>query len=92
MITLVDRAHDHLHHARAFCKIQPGQTAGMLSDVTNAMAQSFQGTGHWCYCANGRPFTVGECGMPMKTARCPQCGAIVGVTPAADLEADFGRR
>lgn len=46
--------------------------------VYAAMAQSFQGTGHWYYCANGHPFTVGECGMPMQTARCPQCGATVG--------------
>ena len=68
--------------------------------VYAAMAQSFQGTGHWYYCANGHPFTVGECGMPMQTARCPQCGATVGgtdhraaagVTRAMDLEAEFGR-
>jgi len=69
--------------------------------VYAAMAQSFQGTGHWYYCANGHPFTVGECGMPMQTARCPQCGATVGgmnhqavagVTRAMDLEAEFERR
>lgn len=68
--------------------------------VYAAMAQSFQGTGHWYYCANGHPFTVGECGMPMQTARCPQCGATVGgsdhqavagVTRATDFEAAFGR-
>ena len=125
MTTLVDRAHDHLHLARTNCNMHPGQTAGMLSEVSEAekmlrdatfyapvtnaeiaavyaaMAQSFQGTGHWCYCANGHPFTVGECGMPMETARCPQCGATVGgthhqpaagVTRAADLETGFGRR
>lgn len=68
--------------------------------VYAAMAQSFQGTGHWYHCANGHPFTVGECGMPMETARCPQCGATVGgsnhqavagVTPATDFEAEFRR-
>ena len=68
--------------------------------VYAAMAQSFQGTGHWYYCANGHPFTVGDCGMPMETARCPQCGAAVGgtdhqavagVTRATDMEAEFGR-
>lgn len=67
--------------------------------VYKAMAQSFQGTGHWYYCANGHPFTVGECGMPMQTSTCPQCGATVGgsshqavagVTPAADFDAEFG--
>lgn len=68
--------------------------------VYAAMAQSFQGTGHWYYCVNGHPFTVGECGMPMQTARCPQCGAIVGgtdhrpaagVTRAEDMEREFVR-
>jgi len=125
MTILVDRAHDHLHLARTICNMHPGQTAGMLSEVSEAetmlrdatfyapvtnaekaavyaaMAQSFQGTGHWYYCANGHPFTVGECGMPMETARCPQCGATVGgthhqpaagVTRAADLDEGFGRR
>ena len=69
--------------------------------VYAAMAQNFQGTGHWYYCANGHPFTVGECGMPMVEARCPQCGATVGGTDhqpavgvrrAADLDAEFGGR
>lgn len=69
--------------------------------VYKAMAQSFQGTGHWYYCANGHPFTVGECGMPMQTSRCPQCGAsvggsdhqaVAGVTRATDFEAEFGAR
>ena len=46
--------------------------------VYAAMAQGFQGTGHWYYCVNRHPFTVGECGMPVELARCPQCGAAVG--------------
>lgn len=67
--------------------------------VYAAMAGSLRGTGHWYHCVNGHPFTVGECGMPMETARCPQCGAVVGgtnhvaaagVTQATDMEA-FGR-
>lgn len=46
-------------------------------------------------CANGHPFTIGECGMPMEEARCPQCNALIGGTEhqavegvrhAADLE------
>ena len=120
--TLVDRAHNQLHRARAICMTHPGQTAGLLAEVSEAqnmlrhatfyspvtsseraavyaaMAQSFQGTGHWYYCANGHPFTVGECGMPMETSRCPQCGATVGgndhrpavgVRRAEDMEAEF---
>ena len=67
--------------------------------VYAAMARDFRGTGHWYYCENGHPFTVGECGMPMETSQCPQCGspvggrnhqAVGGVTLAADLEQQFG--
>ncbi|KAL9119512.1 MAG: hypothetical protein Q9187_003935 [Circinaria calcarea] len=67
--------------------------------VYAAMAHDFRGTGHWYYCENGHPFTIGECGMPMETSQCPQCGspvgghdhrAIGGVRPAADLERQFG--
>jgi len=67
--------------------------------VYAAMASDFRGTGHWYYCENGHPFTIGECGMPMETSQCPQCGspvgghdhrAIGGVRPATDLERQFG--
>ncbi|KAL4785910.1 hypothetical protein BJX76DRAFT_366539 [Aspergillus varians] len=67
--------------------------------IYNAMASQFLGTGHWYYCRNGHPFTVGECGMPMEEARCLQCGERVGGldhTPSAgvrradDLEREFG--
>ena len=124
MTALVNRARHQLQLARHVCTSHTGQTAGMLTEVSEAekmlrdatfyepvtnaemdavyaaMAQSFQGTGHWYYCVNGHPFTVGECGMPMETARCPQCGATVGgthhqpaagVTRAEDMEMEFGR-
>ena len=67
--------------------------------VYAAMARDFRGTGHWYYCENGHPFTIGECGMPMQTSRCPQCGspvggsnheAVGGVRHATDLEQQFG--
>ena len=67
--------------------------------VFAAMSRDFRGTGHWYYCANGHPFTIGECGGPMQTSQCPQCGSPVGgrdhqlvdgVTPATDLERQFG--
>ncbi|KAJ4367471.1 hypothetical protein N0V83_007054 [Neocucurbitaria cava] len=35
-------------------------------------------SGHWYNCVNGHPFAVGECGMPMQLARCPECGEPVG--------------
>lgn len=66
--------------------------------VVRAMAKEFRGTGHWYRCANGHPFTVGECGMPMELARCPECDSGVGgqshrptegVTLAQDIEQRF---
>ncbi|RFU27389.1 Adenosinetriphosphatase/Nucleoside-triphosphate phosphatase, partial [Scytalidium lignicola] len=68
--------------------------------VYAAMAREFRGTGHWYYCVNGHPFTIGECGMPMQEAKCPQCGAqiggldhrpVSGVNPARDFELQFER-
>ena len=68
--------------------------------VYAAMSKDFRGTGHWYYCVNGHPFTVGECGMPMETSSCPQCGSPVGgrnhepvggVRRATDLDMEFGR-
>ena len=63
--------------------------------VYAAMANELRGTGHWYYCANGHPFTVGECGTPMQTPVCLQCRSpmggrshqsVEGVTRAADLD------
>lgn len=68
--------------------------------VVTAMAGEFSGTGHWYRCANGHPFTIGECGMPMEQATCPACGsgiggqnhrAVDGVQHARDIEERFGR-
>lgn len=67
--------------------------------VVVAMQGEFSGTGHWYRCENGHPFTIGECGMPMQTARCPQCNAPIGgsshrpadgVQYAGDIEREFG--
>ena len=46
--------------------------------IISAMSREFSTTGHWYHCANGHPFTVGECGRPMEETRCPECGAAVG--------------
>ncbi|RAL12889.1 uncharacterized protein BO97DRAFT_389313 [Aspergillus homomorphus CBS 101889] len=67
--------------------------------VYRAMAEQFAGTGHWYYCQNNHPFTIGECGMPMEEARCPQCEAPVGgmnhqlaqgARAAEDMDREFG--
>ncbi|XP_028940022.1 E3 ubiquitin-protein ligase RNF213, partial [Antrostomus carolinensis] len=45
-----------------------------------AQARAWEGvaTLRWYKCANGHPCTVGECGRPVETSRCLDCGAPVG--------------
>ncbi|KAL8841356.1 MAG: hypothetical protein Q9170_000987 [Blastenia crenularia] len=97
MLEEVSEAEKMLREATFYAPV----TSAEKEAVYAAMAQDFRGTGHWYYCANGHPFTVGECGMPMQTSRCPQCGAVVGgtnhtpasgVLRAGDFEAEFGRQ
>ncbi|RDA95307.1 hypothetical protein CP533_3511 [Ophiocordyceps camponoti-saundersi (nom. inval.)] len=70
-------------------------TAKELQAVSAALAVEFRGTGHWYRCANGHPFVIGECGMPMEQTVCPECDApigglahqlVQGVSRAADIE------
>ncbi|KAK1991108.1 hypothetical protein LX36DRAFT_591170 [Colletotrichum falcatum] len=53
-------------------------SADEMREVYAAMSKELKGTGHWYTCVNGHPFTIGECGMPMERARCPECDAPVG--------------
>ncbi|XP_074703437.1 E3 ubiquitin-protein ligase RNF213 isoform X1 [Strix aluco] len=45
-----------------------------------AQARAWKGVAslRWYTCPNGHPCTVGECGLPMETSRCLDCGAQVG--------------
>ncbi|GAB0197590.1 E3 ubiquitin-protein ligase RNF213 [Grus japonensis] len=45
-----------------------------------AQARAWEGmaTLRWYTCPNGHPCTVGECGRPMETSHCVDCGAQVG--------------
>ncbi|KAK0931386.1 hypothetical protein LTR91_000335 [Friedmanniomyces endolithicus] len=79
--------------------LNAGVSTSEMTMVVAAMAREFLGTGHWYRCANGHPFTIGECGMPMELARCPACGsgiggqnhqATEGVQHARDIETQFG--
>lgn len=109
--------------AKSLCEEYPGQTQGLMQEVTGtenmlaettffttvtnyermtviqAMTREFRGTGHWYYCVNRHPFTIGECGGAMEVSTCPECGAPVGgqshrlregVTHAGDLEEMLG--
>ena len=53
-------------------------TASEMRAVINALAGEIRGSGSWYTCANGHPFAIGECGMPMERARCPECDAAIG--------------
>lgn len=57
-------------------------TENELKAIKDAMVSGSDGmathSGHWYNCGNGHPFAVGECGMPMEEARCPECGSPVG--------------
>ncbi|CAG9977265.1 unnamed protein product [Clonostachys byssicola] len=53
-------------------------TTDELREVYIALSGDLRGTGHWYTCENGHPFTIGECGMPMEQARCPECNAPIG--------------
>ncbi|XP_028310203.1 E3 ubiquitin-protein ligase rnf213-alpha [Gouania willdenowi] len=43
-----------------------------------AVAQKALGSLTWYICPNGHPCTIGECGQPMQTSRCVDCGANIG--------------
>ncbi|KAI0904565.1 hypothetical protein F4823DRAFT_203748 [Ustulina deusta] len=70
----VEEAEKMLRDAVFYTKV----SAEEMRAVYKAMASEFLGTGHWYQCVNGHPFTIGECGMPMEQARCPECGSPVG--------------
>lgn len=72
----VEAAEKMLRDAVFYTKV----SAEEMRAVYRAMAGEFSSTGHWYNCVNGHPFTVGECGMPMQEARCPECGSPVGGT------------
>ncbi|KAJ8398812.1 hypothetical protein AAFF_G00420090 [Aldrovandia affinis] len=43
-----------------------------------AVAHQALGPLQWYFCPNGHPCTVGECGQPMETRRCLDCGLEIG--------------
>ncbi|SPO02006.1 related to ECM32 - DNA dependent ATPase/DNA helicase B [Cephalotrichum gorgonifer] len=74
-------------------------TVEELAAIKAAMVSGSGGlathSGHWYNCVNGHPFAIGECGMAMERARCPECGEVVGgenhqfaegVTRATEME------
>ncbi|KAM9843458.1 E3 ubiquitin-protein ligase rnf213-alpha-like [Aulostomus maculatus] len=43
-----------------------------------AVAQQAMGPVQWYSCPRGHPCTIGECGQPMQTGHCLDCGAVIG--------------
>ncbi|KAK2833428.1 hypothetical protein Q5P01_017317 [Channa striata] len=43
-----------------------------------AVAQQALGALQWYHCPNGHPCTIGECGQPMETSHCLDCGEEIG--------------
>ncbi|OTB05196.1 hypothetical protein M426DRAFT_320004 [Hypoxylon sp. CI-4A] len=78
----IESAEKGLRDAVFYNAVSPDE----MRAVYSAMAREFSGTGHWYTCLNGHPFTVGECGMPMQQARCPECDAPVGGTNHTNAE------
>lgn len=91
LATEIEGAEKMLRGATFYTTVTNEERMGVIA----AMAREFSGTGHWYYCRNGHPFTIGECGMAMQMSVCPECGepvggqnhqAVEGVTHARDLE------
>ncbi|XP_018410445.1 PREDICTED: E3 ubiquitin-protein ligase RNF213-like [Nanorana parkeri] len=52
----------------------PTMPEDMLSQVRNVMTEQL----HWYRCPKGHYCAIGECGQPMETSHCLDCGANVG--------------
>jgi len=61
MPTEVSEAEKMLRDSTFYAPVTNLEKAAVYAAIT----QSFQGTGHWYYCANRRPFTISEYGMPI---------------------------
>lgn len=70
----VDNAEQMLQRGAFYAAVSNEERMAVIA----AMAQEFRGTGHWYYCRNGHPFTIGECGGAVQTSSCPEYGAPVG--------------
>ncbi|XP_035510465.1 E3 ubiquitin-protein ligase rnf213-alpha [Morone saxatilis] len=65
------------HLAMAPANMQAAFLPTMADDML-AVAQQALGTLQWYNCPNGHPCTIGECGQPMQTSRCLDCGVLIG--------------
>ncbi|EGO55979.1 hypothetical protein NEUTE1DRAFT_68071 [Neurospora tetrasperma FGSC 2508] len=59
-------------------EVTPEELAAIKTAMVSGSGGIATHSGHWYNCANGHPFAIGECGMPMELARCPECNAPIG--------------
>ncbi|CRL28667.1 unnamed protein product [Penicillium camemberti] len=59
-------------------EVTPEELASIKIAMVGGRGGMATNSGHWYNCTNGHPFAIGECGMPMQLARCPECGAPIG--------------
>ncbi|KAF9905305.1 hypothetical protein EC991_001853 [Linnemannia zychae] len=64
------------------CKAARGQSGPLTEEerveIFRAVSAHMLGSGHWYRCPNGHQYVIGECGMAMEEASCPECGARIG--------------
>ncbi|KAK3293122.1 uncharacterized protein B0H64DRAFT_326522 [Chaetomium fimeti] len=58
--------------------VTPAELAAIKAAMVEGRGGFSTHAGHWYTCRNGHPFAIGECGMPMEQARCPECGEAIG--------------
>ncbi|KAH6847784.1 hypothetical protein B0I37DRAFT_151316 [Chaetomium sp. MPI-CAGE-AT-0009] len=59
-------------------EVTPAEVAAIKAAMVEGRGGFSTHAGHWYTCRNGHPFAIGECGMPMERARCPECGEAIG--------------
>ncbi|KAF1968342.1 hypothetical protein BU23DRAFT_592152 [Bimuria novae-zelandiae CBS 107.79] len=59
-------------------EVTPEEIAAIKKAMVSGAGGIATHSGHWYDCVNGHTFAIGECGMPMQQARCPECGERIG--------------
>ncbi|VDI09951.1 Hypothetical predicted protein [Mytilus galloprovincialis] len=54
-----------------------GRTLTDMRMIKPVMRNDFSGSGHWYKCKKGHYYSIGECDMPVKKIKCPQCGLAI---------------
>ncbi|KAL2168166.1 hypothetical protein VTG60DRAFT_334 [Thermothelomyces hinnuleus] len=67
-------------------EVTPAEIAAIKAAMVRGAGGLATHSGHWYTCRNGHPFAIGECGMPMERARCPECGEVIGGTNHTPVE------